>query len=152
METVRSFLVCTLGSQTCTFPLAIVKRVLRAAAVSPLPQAPAGVLGVVDVAGQHIPVFTLRQRLKLPTRALDPNDRFVVTRTAQNPLIFVMDTVVEVRDYEPEREIVPSPIVAKGKKYAGLKSLADGLIIVNDIDSLFSLEEEQLLLAALATA
>ena len=152
METVRSFLVCTLGSQTCAFPLAIVKRVLRAAAVSPLPHTPPGILGVVNVAGQRIPVFTLRQRLKLPTRALDPNDRFVMTRTAQCPLIFVMDTVVEVRDYELEREIVPSPIVSKGKNYAGLKSLADGLIIVNDIDSLFSVEEEQLLVSALATA
>jgi purine-binding chemotaxis protein CheW len=120
--------------------------------VSPLPQAPPGVLGVVNVAGQRIPVFTLRQRLRLPTRALDPNNRFVVTRTAQCPLICVMDAVVEVRNYEPEKEIVPGPIVSKGKNYAGLKSLADGLIVVHNIDSLFSVEEEQLLLSALATA
>jgi len=152
METVRSFLVCTLGSHICAFPLAIVKRVLRAAAVSPLPQAPQGVLGVVDVAGQRIPVFTLRQRLGLSARTLDPNDRFVVTRTTQCPLIFVMDTVVEVRDYEPERGIVPSPIVSKVKSCAGLEWMADGLIFVNNVDLFFSVEEQHLLLSALATA
>ncbi len=152
METVRSFLVCTLGSQVCDFPLAIVKRVLRAAAVRPLPQTPQGVLGVVDIAGQRIPVFTLRPRLGLSTRALDPNDRFVMTRTAQGPLIFIMDTVVEVRDYEPEKEIVPHPSIAKVKNCAGLEYMADGQILINDIDLIFSVEEQQLLLSARAVA
>lgn len=152
MDTTSSFLLCTLGAQTCAFPLAIVKRVLRAAAVTPLPRVPQGVLGVVNMAGQLTPVFTLRPRLGLPARALDPNDRFVVTQTAQFSLIFVMDTVVEVRDHEPERDHIPRHVVSKMKNFAGIECLADGLIVVNNINSLFSMEEEQLLLSTLSNA
>ena len=146
METASYFLICTLGAQTCAFPLAIIQRVLRAAAVLPLPQAPKGILGVVNVSGQLVPVFTLRQRLGLPARALDPNDRFVVARTARFPLIFVMDTVVEVRECEPEKQTAHRPVGAKVKNSAGMECLADGLIVVKNIDSLFSPEEEQMLL------
>ena len=49
-------------------PAGVVERVVQAVEITPLPGAPDGMLGVIDVAGRVLPVFDLRQRLELPPR------------------------------------------------------------------------------------
>ena len=43
-------------------PLESVERIVRAAEITPLPNTPAVVLGALDIAGDILPVFSLRRR------------------------------------------------------------------------------------------
>src|SRR5262245_14040371 len=72
-------------------PLSSVERVVRAGLVTPLPGAPATVLGAVDIAGRVLPVFNLRRRFSLPERALLPTDHFLIARTAERPVLLWVD-------------------------------------------------------------
>ena len=49
-------------------PLESVLRVVRAAEITPLPLAPEGVAGALDVGGRIVPVFDLRRRLQMERR------------------------------------------------------------------------------------
>jgi purine-binding chemotaxis protein CheW len=152
MEAATSFLICTLDTQRYAFRLGIVQRVLRAAAVVPLPKAPKGILGMVNISGQITPVLNLRQRFGLPARELDPNDRFIVVRTTRCSLILVMDVVVEVRECDLEKKIPLRHVLPRAKVGAGIECFANGLIVVHTVESLLSAEEEQMLTKALIHA
>src|SRR5881296_2430916 len=74
----REVLVFEVGGQKYALPTADVRELVRAVAITPLPAAPAVIEGVVDVRGRVLPVLDVRARFRLPPKALDPSDHFIV--------------------------------------------------------------------------
>jgi purine-binding chemotaxis protein CheW len=68
-----------------------VELVSQAVAITPLPGAPPGVEGVIDVQGDLVPVLDLRARLGLPAREVDPDEHLVVARAGGRRLAIRVD-------------------------------------------------------------
>ncbi|HEX9583242.1 MAG TPA: chemotaxis protein CheW [Gammaproteobacteria bacterium] len=134
--------VFTLGDQRYGLSLSAVERVVHMVQVTPLPRAPAIVLGVVNVRGRVIPVLNLRRRFRLPERDFALTDRLVIARTARRPVALVADEVAGVLEYSA-LQIVEARDIVPGVEYTeGVVKLADGLILIHDLDSFLSLEED----------
>lgn len=118
---------------------------VRAAAITPLPQAPEIVLGILDLQGEVIPVINLRKRFRLPERALRSEDQFVIARTATRTLALVVDSTDCVLE-QAERSVVPAQEILAGMEYLeGVTRTAEGLVLIHDLESLlFAAEEERL--------
>lgn len=132
--------------------LAAVERVARMVAVTPLPKAPEIVMGVVNVRGRIVPVFDIRRRFRLPAREISVSDQLVIARTARRPAALAADAVSGVREY-PDEAVVEAERVLPGLEYVeGVVKLADGLILIHDLDKFLSLDEGESLDRALAAA
>ncbi|MCX5971623.1 MAG: chemotaxis protein CheW [Coprothermobacterota bacterium] len=59
-------LVFSIGDRRCALSLAEVERVVRAAAVTPLPHLPETVLGMIDIQGEVLPIIDLRSSWTFP--------------------------------------------------------------------------------------
>lgn len=141
--------VFRLDEQRYAVRLAVVERSVRAVEVTNLPHAPALVLGVIDVAGRVFPVLNLRRRLKLPERALEVSDQFLIARTARHTVALVVDETLGVVDLPPTG-IVASTRIAPGiAPIEGVAKLPDGLVLIHNLDSFLCLDEEAVLDAAL---
>ena len=141
--------VFLLDGQRYALPLAQVDRVVRAVAVAPLPKAPEIVLGVVDVQGQLIPLINLRRRFHLPERDIELSDQFIIASTARRTVALVADEVTGVVEV-PETQVTAAGEVVPGLEYvAGVAKQEDGLILIHDLDTCLSLDEEQALREAL---
>ena len=70
-----------LDDRTFALPLEMVERVTRMVAVTPLPGAPAVVRGVIDVAGDFVPVVDPRVRFGLHPVRLLPYQQLVIAET-----------------------------------------------------------------------
>ena len=66
----ESWVLFTVDDQIYALDLVEVERMVRAVAVTPLPEVPAYVAGVVDVQGRVLPVVDLRLRFDRPTRRI----------------------------------------------------------------------------------
>jgi purine-binding chemotaxis protein CheW len=136
-------LVFLLEEQRYALPLPVVKRVERIVAVTALPGAPEGVLGVVNVRGQVVPVFDLHRRFRLPERLPELTHRLVVATTSRRPVAFRVDTVQGVLE-RPAEQIIPAERVLPGLEYIrGVVRLEDGMVLIHDLEKFLSLEEEQ---------
>jgi purine-binding chemotaxis protein CheW len=132
--------------------LAAVERVARMASVTPLPKAPEIVMGIVNVRGRIIPVFDIRRRFRLPAREFAVTDQLVIVRTARRAAAVAADAVTGVREYSDEA-VVKAEHVLPGLEYVeGVAKLADGLVLIHDLDKFLSLEEEESLHRALPAA
>lgn len=138
-----------LDHQRYALPLAAVQGVTRAVEVTPLPKAPAIVLGVVNVRGQIIPVLNIRRRFRLPEREIDPSDQFILARAAKRTVALVVDMVVGVVARPAETVIAPEAILPGLEYVQGVMKLDDGLIMIHDLDTFLSLDEENTLDEAL---
>jgi purine-binding chemotaxis protein CheW len=152
MRTTNHLLVLTLDEQRYALRLSAVERVLRAVAVTPLPQMPEIILGIVNVHGRVIPVVDVRKRFHLPTREIELSDRFIVARTARRSVIVVADTVVGVLPHA-QHDVMPAGKILSGAGYVeGVVRLTDGLILIHNLDTFLSLDEERALHQALPGA
>jgi purine-binding chemotaxis protein CheW len=135
--------VFRLDEQRYALPLDAVERIVRAVELTPLPNAPAIVLGVMDVAGRVLPVLNLRRRFGLPEREISPTDQFLIARTASRVVALVMDEAQEVIAYPETAVIDASGIVPGVEQVQGVVTLEDGLVLIQALDQCLSLDEEQ---------
>lgn len=143
--------VWTLDSFRYALPLEAVERVLLPVAVTPLPDAPPGILGVIDVAGRLTPVYDMRRRLQLPPQPLRLSDRLLLARARNAPAAFFADSVEGACQYDAALERLDT-MQAAGSVVAGVVRLADGLVLIEDLDRFLTLDEAQRLQLALAHA
>ncbi len=142
-------IIFTLGDQRYALPLHVVDRVVRMVAIAPLPKAPDIILGVVNFQGRVIPVINMRRRFCLPDREIALIDQLVVAHTARQPVALVADAVLDVIACSAQSLIETENILPKVEYVEGVIKLADGLILIHDLDKFLSLEEESSLDQAL---
>lgn len=122
--------------------LMTVLRVVRMAEIIPLPKAPEIVMGVLNLSGQIIPVVDIRKRFRLPERELGLSDQLIVARTSKRTVALVVDRTIGVLEMPHEKIIASEKIIPTMDYVAGVVKLADGLLLIHDLDTFLSLEEE----------
>jgi purine-binding chemotaxis protein CheW len=128
-------LVFELAGQRFGLPAIIVRELLRAVAITPIPRAPKLVEGVVNIRGQIVPVVDIRQWLLLPAKANEPADHLLVVNSGERLLALRVDRALElarlgagavdnVHDLPGARDQVAK--------------LPDGLILLPDLETLLA--------------
>lgn len=145
-------LVFTLDDWRCALELSTVERVYRAVAITPLPDAPNIVLGVVNVRGVVVPVVDIRRRFCLPEKGLTPDDRLIVVNSSGRLVVLVVDSVADVISCS-ELDITSASAIAPNMEYVeGVARLKDGMILIHDLTRFLSLEEKAALEQALRSS
>lgn len=141
MSDVTQLLVFLLDGQRYALPLDAVERTIRAAAITPLPQAPAIVLGVLDLRGTILPVLNVRRRFRLPERDIRPSDQFLIARAGERSVALVIDAAAEVLELSPA-QIVAADTLAPGLEHVqGVARMNDRLVLIHDLETFLSLNE-----------
>lgn len=149
---VAQFLGFHLDQRHFALPLTVVDRVVRAVDVTPLPQAPAIVMGVINVQGRVLPVLNVRRRFLMPDRDVTPADWFLVARTARHTVVLVVDGSDGVLA-RPEDEVIASThFVPDLELFPGAIGLEEGLVLIHDLERFLSFDEARALDAALDRA
>lgn len=144
MSNIR-LVVFRLDAQRYALPLAAVERIVRAVEVTPLPNAPSIVLGVIDVEGHVLPVLNIRQRFLLPERNPGPDDQFLITQTGRRMVALVVDETEGVIE-RPESAVVDAAQIVPGlEQFQGVFRLDDGLVLIYDLEKFLSLDEARVL-------
>jgi len=146
----RQALLFTLDEQRYALPLSTVERVVHMVAITPLPQAPAIVLGVINVHGRLMPALDLRRRFRLPLRDVSLTDRLIIAHAADRVVALAADAVSGVLGY-CARDAVAAHDIVPGVAYTeGVLRLADGLVLIHDLGGFLSLDEQAALDRTLA--
>lgn len=141
MSGLTQLVVFSLGEQRHALPLGTVERIVRAVEVTPLPDAPEIVLGVMDMAGRVLPVLSLRRRFGMPEREVSPENQFLIAWTGHRTVALVVDEAQGVIE-RPDTEIVGADQIVPGLEHIqGVVKLEDGLVLICDLGKFLSLGE-----------
>jgi purine-binding chemotaxis protein CheW len=140
-----ALVTAALGPCRLAFLLGQVVRIVRAAHVMPLPAAPQGVLGLLDIAGRAVPVVSARLRLGLSDRAVGVDDQYVILESGESPasrqLAVVVDAVQGLAHCRAADLQACDGAALQGVPVDGLVALPDGLALITDIQRFLFPEE-----------
>jgi purine-binding chemotaxis protein CheW len=113
-----------------------VQEVLRFQQMTPVPQAPEVIEGLINLRGQIVTAIDMRRRLRLPPRAGDKSPMNMVVRTSDGAVSLLVDEIGDVLDmdassYErPPENLDP----AARELIRGVYKLKDRLLLVLDAE------------------
>ncbi|MCB0038707.1 MAG: chemotaxis protein CheW [Caldilinea sp.] len=119
------------------FDILSVLEVVRMVALTPLPDRPEWLSGVVNLRGHVIPVIDLRRRLHLPPHMPDLNTPIIIAQSADRPFGVVvdrLDTVIELGGDVVEQLAMPGR--EQGALVAGLAHLGHRVVKLLNVDAL----------------
>jgi purine-binding chemotaxis protein CheW len=142
----RQVLTFILGNETYGVDILRVQEIRGWSAVTKIPQAPAHVLGVLNLRGSIVPIVDLRMRLSLERAEYTAVTVIivlsVVTESSRRDFGVVVDGVSDVVDVN-ESEVRPAPDLgarAATDYIRGLVPVAERMVVLLDIDRLIGSE------------
>ena len=140
----QTLVLFRLDDQRYALFLTAVERVIRAVAVTPVPETPAFVLGLVNLTGQLLPVFSLRRCLGLPDRPIRPADQFVILRTSRLTLAIMVDEVQGLSVVNAAQTVAVEDALPGGEcRVHGLAKIDGDIILIYDLETLISQEDQE---------
>lgn len=143
----QSLVLFRVEDQRYALSLDAVERVILAVAVTPVPETPAFVLGLVNLTGQLLPVVSFRRCLGLPDRAIQPKDQFVIARTPRLTMALVVDEVQGLSELDVSRTVAPDGVLpGRECRVNGLVKIEGDIILIYDLKRLLSHEDQDRIL------
>lgn len=133
-----------IDGQRFALPLPSVLRVIPVVEITPLPNAPVVIMGIVNIHGTVIPVADMRRRMGMAPRGQLLGDKLIIVKTPARTLALTADEVAGVAK-SSGRFIAAHEVAPNLKHIKGVVKLADGLTLIHDIDAFLSIEEERML-------
>jgi len=138
MDSHAKFVVFTLDAYRYALSLDAVEEVFRAAAITPLPEAPEPIAGVVDLCGHILAVLDLRKRFHLPSRPPQLEDQFIKVAFSGHSALLLVDRTLGVFDIPDHEMTGAAQILVEGRYVRGVAPLQGELIVINDLASLLT--------------
>jgi purine-binding chemotaxis protein CheW len=89
-------LVCfKLAEEEYAVDITSVQEVIRVSALTPVPQMPDFVLGVINVRGNIIPVFDLRKEFRLPEKEVDDQSKIIILNVQSVSFGIIADHILD---------------------------------------------------------
>jgi len=145
----EQWVVFRLAEHEYALRLENVSEVLRMVAITPLPEAPPWLAGMINLRGRVIAVTDLRLRLGLPAPAPGLNTPIIVVEADGRQLGLIADSVVEVLTQAAESTDLPAGLVGQSRLAQATLRAGGRLITVLDLGPL-SAGSERLIAAAAA--
>lgn len=143
-------LVFVLRGQRHAVLLAQVERVVSAAQVTPVPHAPAIVLGVIDLHGRIVPVLDVQRRANCATPELQLSDQFLIIRSRLRTVALLVAETHGVVERDAAAVSRLGPPLSCPDRSDGVVRLDDGLAVIDDVETFLSAHESRLLDEAMA--
>ena len=143
MATSQQFLTFALGTEEYGVEILKIQEIKGFSAITPLPNAPPDVKGVLNLRGAIVPIMDLRKKFGLPEIATTAFTVIVVVQVQAKVMGFLVDAVSDVLTVKTE-EIQPTPDMAGQVDTSCLQGLAQAgekLVILLDIDRVLTAAE-----------
>lgn len=142
-ESITEWVTFRLASEKYGVNVMMVREVLKNIEITPVPGAPAFVLGIINLRGNVVTVLDTRMRFALPEKETDDNSRIMIIEEDGEVVGMLVDSVAEVATLkESDIELAPNVGNDESSKYIhGVTKWNDELLILVELHKFLSLKD-----------
>lgn len=134
------YVVFQLGEQRYGMSLMRINGIEKDYHIIPVPNAPEGISGIINLRGLVVPVYSLRERFGMDSRIDNPEKSLLITYSSGTMLAYEVDAVEEIEEMRPE-DINDMPSVASSEETAFMDKvlhIRNDIVIVVNVDKVLS--------------
>jgi purine-binding chemotaxis protein CheW len=135
-EKSRHYVVFRIDQQRYALPLDHVTRAVRMVAVTPIPDAPNSMLGIIAMAGQMLPVIDLRRLFGKAGSPPELQDVLLIVQIQDQTVAVIVDEVLNILEFSPKQIQSPPAAVSQSRFFSAAVQREDTLILVLDASRL----------------
>lgn len=142
----QKFVVFQLEDQKYGMSLMRVNGIEQDYHIIPVPNAPEGISGIINLRGAVIPVYSLRERFGMDPHIDNPEKSLLVTNSHGILLAYEVDCVEEIEEV-PDSKISLMPSVASNEDTAFMEQvlqIGNEIIITINVDKVLSKDVRQM--------
>lgn len=112
--------------------------------IVPVPNAPACILGLMNLRGEVIPVYSLRKRFEMEEVTDMAKNKLIVARYDGKFIALKVDEVLEMRDFD-ENALSDTPVIAKSARTTYIRAVANKqgkLVLLLEPSGMYEGDEE----------
>ena len=109
------YIVFQLGDEKYGMNLAYVNGIEQEYHIIPVPNAPEGIRGIINLRGAVIPVYSLRERFGMDSHIDNSEKSLLITSSSNTPLAYEVDAVVGIEEMASQN-VNRMPMVASSKE------------------------------------
>ena len=145
LEDSTNLVTFRLGSGEYAIDIMQAKEIIKMEKITLIPNAPDFVEGVINLRGNIIPIIDLKKRFNLEEIEGDKNTGIIIVKIEDVDMGIIIDSISKVVSIANSDIQPPPPMLSGiGQKYIkGVGKLEDKLLVVLDLEKLFSNEEEE---------
>ena len=132
----NQIVIFQLGNEEYAVDITQSKQIIKITKITPVPNTPEYVKGVINLRGQIVPVVDLRKRFDIEGSI--ENERIITVEVRGSLIGLVVDNINEVLWFETE-ELEPAPEVDGGIKQEYIKGVVkrgERLLVLIDLDKM----------------
>lgn len=133
-------------------PADCVVEIIRAVAVTTLPDAPRVVSGIINVRGVLTAVIDPAVRFGHPETEIRASDNFVLVSVPSRTVALRVESADDLEDVADEDIRQAETVSGSGRRLAGVATLPDGLVVIYDPAKFLDEAESAALTEAMAAA
>jgi len=133
VDRAHCYVIFRIDRQSYALPLDHVVRVLRMVAITPVPEMPEWVLGIINMAGQTLPVIDPRCLFGQKSKDPELQDRILILQIQEQTVAVVVDEVLSIMDFTSEQIESPPPALSSSRALAATIQQDDVMIMVLDV-------------------
>lgn len=130
-------LICSLEGSRVALPLSVVDEVIFFCYLTPLPEAPSWVPGLLALPGETLPVLDVAARVRRGRREAELSDLIVLVTLQSRRIGLVVQDVLGIAKVDPASVEVPPESIPQAPYLAGVRPSDDG-------DALLLIDSERL--------
>jgi purine-binding chemotaxis protein CheW len=134
-----------IGKELFGVNILMVQEIIRSAPITPIPDSPIFIEGVINLRGSIIPVIDLRKRLNLAHDENEKRDTWILIINIEGRVTgFIVDSVTEVLKIQANNIKPPPDMVVAGLKsqyIQGVCKMGTKLLILLDFNRILMVEE-----------
>ncbi|MDT8441119.1 MAG: chemotaxis protein CheW [Desulfuromonadales bacterium] len=139
---VEQYLAFQLGQEEYALDIKQISEIIKARELTEIPRVPDFILGIISLRGVVVPVFDLRQRLRLGKAQVTAASRVIVCRVDEAIIGLLVDSINQVVTLAGGR-LEPPPSVLSGldrEMIAGVGRFKGRMVIVLNLPSVMTIE------------
>ena len=95
------YVIFQLGDEKYGMNLRFINGIEQDYLIIPVPTAPAGIKGIINLRGAVIPVYSLREHFGMNSEITNPEKSLLVTQIAGTTMAYEVDAVTSIEQMEP---------------------------------------------------
>lgn len=141
-----SFLGFFLGKWEYGLPIEIVREITRMVEITPIPETPTFLAGVIDLRGEIVPIVDLRKRLRLAPKEYSLSTPIIISDISNYTTGIIVDQVSEVSTVTKSEICQPSfKVPLPENLLEGVLRLDGRLLLILDLEKVLTFETEKIL-------